>query len=159
MLGGAESVGNDAQGARRERAGGHATNQRFLGRMQFVLGRRSATVSWPLIASSATSLNSAKNRLRLLMVDYPLSCHGCIIHCGKPLATSVEAHPGRARGCERPRPRSRLDWPQPDHLWIGGAQSFVPSPRCSSMNNARATAPILARGPSCVSPMPQLKRE
>ena len=73
LLGGAESVGNDAQGARRGRAGGHATNQRFLGRMQFVLGRRSATVSWPLIASSATSLNSAENRLRLLMVDYPLS--------------------------------------------------------------------------------------
>src|SRR5262249_48885355 len=35
-----------------------------------------------------------------------------------------------------------LDWPQPDHLWIGGAQSFVPSPRCSSMNNARG----LSRG-------------
>ena len=28
---------------------------------------------WLLIASSATSLNSAENRLRLLMVDYPLS--------------------------------------------------------------------------------------
>src|SRR5215211_3070782 len=33
----------------------------------------SATVSWPLIASSATfALNSAENRLRVLMVDYPL---------------------------------------------------------------------------------------
>ena len=26
-------------------------------------------------------------------------------------------------------------------------------------NNARATAPIVARGPSCVSPTPELKRE
>src|SRR6185437_4636689 len=34
---------------------------------------RSATVSWPLIASSATlALNSAENRLRVLMVDHPL---------------------------------------------------------------------------------------
>src|SRR4029079_12327755 len=33
----------------------------------------SATVSWPLIASSATlALNSAENRLRVLMVDRPL---------------------------------------------------------------------------------------
>src|SRR3954468_11462327 len=33
----------------------------------------SATVSWPLIASSATfALNSPENRLRVLMVDYPL---------------------------------------------------------------------------------------
>src|SRR4029078_9864709 len=36
------------------------------------LGASSATVSWPLIASSATlALNSAENRLRVLMVGHP----------------------------------------------------------------------------------------
>ena len=47
-------------------------------------------------------------------------------------------------------------------LWIGRkSRPFVLSPQCSSMNNARATMPaeILAWGPSCVSPTPQLKRE
>ena len=43
-----------------------------LGWMQFVLGRQLRN-SWPLIASSATfALNSAENRLRVLMVDCPL---------------------------------------------------------------------------------------
>ena len=44
-----------------------------LRRMQLVPGRQLATVSWPLIASSATlALNSAENRLRVLMVVHPL---------------------------------------------------------------------------------------
>jgi hypothetical protein len=49
-----------------------------------------------------------------------------------------------------------------DHLWIGTkSRQFLPSQRCSSMTNARASIPaeILALGPSCVSPPPQLERE
>jgi hypothetical protein len=44
-----------------------------LGRMQFVLGRQFRNRPVVLIASSATlALNSAVNRLRVLMVDHPL---------------------------------------------------------------------------------------
>jgi hypothetical protein len=41
------------------------------------------------------------------------------------------------------------------------ARQVVPSQRCSSMTTVRArmSAEILALAPSCVSPMPQLKRE
>jgi hypothetical protein len=44
-----------------------------LRRMQLGLVASSATVSWPLIASTATlALNSAENRLRVLMAVRPL---------------------------------------------------------------------------------------
>jgi hypothetical protein len=52
-----------------------------------------------------------------------------------------------------------LVWPPPDHLWIGAkSRQFLPSQR---LTNARTSIPaeILALGPSCVSPTPQLKRE
>ena len=52
-----------------------------------------------------------------------------------------------------------LDWPPPDHLWIGRkSRQFLPSQR---FTNARVSIPAenLALGPSCVSPTPQLKRE
>jgi len=40
-----------------------------------------------------------------------------------------------------------LDWPPPDHLWIGTkSRQFLPSQPCSSMTIGRA------RTPSCVSP-------
>jgi hypothetical protein len=67
-----------------------------LGRVQFVLGRQLATVSWPLIASSATlALNSAENRLRVLMVIRPLyrriHLTGLSQEAGPPLVTSERA--------------------------------------------------------------------
>jgi hypothetical protein len=52
-----------------------------------------------------------------------------------------------------------LDWPPPDHLWIGTKwRQFLRSQR---LTNAPASIPaeILALGPSCVCPMLQLKRE
>ena len=52
-----------------------------------------------------------------------------------------------------------LDWPAPDHLWIGQkSRQFLPSQRCSSVTNARASIPaeILATlGSSCVSRTPR----
>jgi hypothetical protein len=45
-----------------------------------------------------------------------------------------------------------LDWPPPDHLWIGTkSRQFLPSQRSSNVR-ARMPAEILALGPSSVSP-------
>ncbi len=52
-----------------------------------------------------------------------------------------------------------LNWPPPDHLWSGTkSRPFLPS---QWLTNARASIPveILALGPNCVIPTPQLKRE
>jgi len=48
----------------------------------------------------------------------------------------------------------------PDHLWIGLKIAAIPA-ISARLTNARASIPaeILALGPSCVSPSPQLKRE
>src|SRR6266436_3381816 len=52
-----------------------------------------------------------------------------------------------------------LDWPPPEHFWIGRKRG---NSRCRLMTNVRAERLLkipAALGPSCVSPMPQLKRE
>jgi len=52
-----------------------------------------------------------------------------------------------------------LVWPPPDHLWIGRKIAAVPAPQRSTDPRPSIAAEILALGPSCVSPAPQLKRE
>jgi len=53
-----------------------------------------------------------------------------------------------------------LNWPPPDHLWIGTkSRQFLPAISAIANVRARMAAEILAPGPSCVSSTPQLKRE
>src|SRR5207245_1807020 len=58
------------------------------------------------------------------------------------LAARGHTHALFALKVQRKGSNGLLDWPPPDHLWIGQkSRQFLPSQRCSSVTNARASIP------------------